>query len=513
MCFRRSGFKRLLLALLLPAFSAQAGECISLKKIDIDEQELMSPATRQQLFQPFIDACIDAQLIRRLLTQISDFYIAEGYVTTRPYLLEQDLQDGQIEVRVLKGRIEAIVDADSGQSNSRIGSAFAFHDDWLNLRQLESALETLQRPPSVTASFEILPGGEQGSSIVEIEFEESRALSVELGASAQTGLDPAFSLQASLDNPFDINDILTFRSNTGSLREAYQSNRGSELNYSFALAANLIELGYSELEYRQRVQGINDSYLSRGESRVSRISLNRQVLRRQRHSLNLVITLQQKNSRSFFDDVLIEVSSYATTQLQASLRHSWLQPWVQLTTSYAYHQGLDSLGARDDDYYTPESGFENPARLQFSKIIIDSMLQYYFDDPAYLASLNLNLQHSDDILFNDDQLSLGSQYTVRGYASALSGSNGGYLRGEVTRVMQTPGGGKRFTLSLGLDYGEVACEIDNHSVCGSIYGTAIGLGLSDANFNGKLLWGHPLKKISADVGDKDQFTLDLSWKF
>ena len=285
------------------------------------------------------------------------------------------------------------------------------------------------------------------------------------------------------------------------------------MNYSFALAANLIELGYSELEYRQRVQGINDSYLSRGESRVSRISLNRQVLRRQRHSLNLVITLQQKNSRSFFDDVLIEVSSYATTQLQASLRHSWLQPWGQLTTSYAYHQGLDSLGARDDDYYTPESGFENPARLQFSKIIIDSMLQYYFDDPAYLASLNLNLQHSDDILFNDDQLSLGSQYTVRGYASALSGSNGGYLRGEVTRVMQTPGGGKRFTLSLGLDYGEVACEIDNHSVCGSIYGTAIGLGLSDANFNGKLLWGHPLKKISADVGDKDQFTLDLSWKF
>lgn len=499
--------------MLLPAFSAQAEECIVLEKIDIDEQEVLSSASRQQLFQPHLGACIDAQLLRRLLAQISDFYIAEGYVTTRPYLQEQDILDGQIEIRVLKGRIESIIDADSGEADSKIRSAFAFHDPWLNLRQLESALETLQRPPSVSASFEIMPGSEQGSSIVAIEFEQAAAFSFELGASAQTGLDPAFSVLASLDNPLEINDILSFRSNTGSLREAYQSNRGSELSYSFALAANLFELGYSELEFRQRVQGINDSYLSRGDSRVSRISLERLLLRRQRHSLKLLIALQHKDSRSYFDDILIEVSSYATTQLQASLRHSWLQAWGQVTTRFSYHQGLDSLGARDDAYYTLENGFENPARLQFGKVVLDSLLQYYFDDPAYFASLNLHLQHSDDILFNDDQLSLGSQYTVRGYASALSASNGGYLRGEITRQLRAPGGGQRFSLSLGLDYGEAACEVDNRSVCGNIYGAAIGLGLSDANFNGRLLWGHPLKKIAADVGEKDQFTLDLSWSF
>ena len=111
----------------------------------------------------FVEQCINPELLREILTELSEWYLRQGYVTTRPYLEEQDISDGQVEVQVLVGRIEAIVDADTGQTNRRISTAFAFHDDILNLRELESSLEMMERPSSVTA--ETWPVLDHGNTI------------------------------------------------------------------------------------------------------------------------------------------------------------------------------------------------------------------------------------------------------------------------------------------------------------------------------------------------------------
>jgi hemolysin activation/secretion protein len=70
---------------------------------------------------------------------------------------------------------------------------------------------------------------------------------------------------------------------------------------------------------------------------------------------------------------------------------------------------------------------------------------------------------------------------------------------------------KSISVSAGVDYGDVKCEIDNPDVCGEIYSVGMGVEISDANFIGRLLWGHPLKEIGDDVGDQDIFSLDLRW--
>ena len=103
---------------------------------------------------------------------------------------------------------------------------------------------------------------------------------------------------------------------------------------------------------------------------------------------------------------------------------------------------------------------------------------------------------------------------MRGYSSSLSGSNAWYLQSNLTRQLRSvvnPFSGNPFTktisLSVGVDYGDAKCEVDNPDVCGEIYSVGAGIEISDANFNGRLLWGHPLKEI----GDEDIFTLDLRW--
>ena len=492
--------------------------CVALIRIDIEANEILTPAARQELIRPFLGACIDAELPRQILSRISDYFIDNGYVTTRPYLLEQDISDGQIEIRILVGTIEAVVDADSGHGNTKITTAFLFNGEILNLRELETSLETIERVPSVQAEFEIRPGTRQGSSIVAIKTTELNPLRLELGANAQTDLDSQVSFQASLDNLLNINDVLEVRFNSGEVRETYQSNRSRELAYSFPLGGYLLALNHSDIVYKQRIQGINESLVANGDTVADKLRISKVAARNQTHKFTLALSLELKDTQNFLENELIKVSSYKTSQLQFEMQHDWYRPWGKLATGYIFHQGLDSFGARDDGYFTRVDGAESEARLQFEKFSVDSQMLYYLEDPAWQLSLNLHLQYSEDILFDSDKLNLGSPYTVRGYSSALSGSNAWYLRGDITRQLKSvlnPVSGnaliKSIALSFGVDYGEVKCEIDNPDTCGEIYGAGLGLVVWDSNFSGRLLWGHPLKQIGDDIGSKDRFLLDLRW--
>ena len=517
---RRSGFSFLVLCLLLPVAprAQEAAACVPLAGVDFEASEILPPAAQAAIVMPYLHSCIDSALTRGLLADVSDYFIAAGYVTSRPYLLEQDVGDGRLEIRILVGTVEAVVDADSGVSDSRIAAAFLFTGEVLDLRELETALEALQAVASVEAELEIRPGARPGSSIVAVRRSETERLRLELGANAQTDLDDQLSLLLSYDNPLNINDNLQFRLNDSELRETLQSNRSRELAYALALGGYRISLSHREIEYRQRLQGVSGSFLSEGESATDSLRVWTSLARDQVSRLALAVSLELEDTDNFLEDVRIEVSSYRTSKLSLVLEHDWYRTWGQLSNSLGYHRGLDAFGARGDDFFESSDVADSEARLQFEKFTLDSRLRIYLLLPDWYYDAQLYLQYSDDILFASDKLYLGSPHTVRGYASALSGSNAGYLRNDITRRWETPGrsrdgsgGRKIIALSVGVDYGEAGCEVDNRDVCGQIYGAGAALAIHDANFSARLLWGHPLRELDDGVGDEDQFMLDLRW--
>ncbi len=506
------------LLLLLASPSLCAVECTRLVRVDVETSEILAADRARLLLSDFSGRCIDGTLTRELLAVLSDDLIERGYITSRPYLLAQDISDGQVEIRILVGRIEKVVDGASGRGNRRLASAFLFSGEVLNLRRLEAALEVMQRLPSVEASFEILPGSRPGSSIVSVDSSDKDRLRIEFGANAQTELEDRLSLYVALDNPLDINDQLELRLNDGEVLETYQTDSSEEISYAFALGDYLVGLGRADIEFEQRIQGNSGSFVSEGETVSETVRLDRGFARSQSGRWGFAISLERKDSRNFFDDELIDVSSYVTSQLQLELNHLWLQPWGQLSSQVIFHRGLDAFGARDDDYFERDDGSGSLARLQFEKYTLGGQLRYWLPPPGWSLDLALQLQYSDDILFDNDKLSLGSPYTVRGYASALSGSNAGYLRADILRLLQTaanPFGegslAKSITLSAGIDYGEVKCEADNADSCGQIYGAGVAIRVQDANFSGIFSWGHPLEEIGDDIGDRDIYHLDLRW--
>ncbi len=502
-----------------PIDAADDADCTPLQALHIEANPVINAAAVQALSAPFLGSCISPQLLRELLAVFSSHFIDRGYVTTRPYLLEQDISDGEIDVKLLVGAVEAIVDAQSGESNWRIASAFAFNSEILNLRELETSLEIIERPQSVQASLEIRPGNQQGGSIIAIDTLDSSQLQVELGANARSEVDPQLSIAATLDNPLNLNDILEFRYNSGDVYQAYQSDRSREWKYSAPLGSYLVTYLHSDINYRQRLQGINGSFLSEGESVSDRLQIDKLLGRSQSYRLNLGFALELEDSINEFEGEVIEVSSYKTSKAELDLRHDWFASWGRMFSRYAYQQGLDSFGARDDDFFAAEDGVGGEARLQFKKHVLESQVYYYLPNPDWQVNVNLHWQYSDDVLYDADKLFLGSENTVRGYNSALSGSNGWYAGSDLVKRLQSIGGAedanvllKSISLSLGFDYGEIRCEDDNPDVCGEIYGIGAGVVLADDNFNALLSWGHPLKELDDDVGSEDLFLLDLRWK-
>jgi hemolysin activation/secretion protein len=501
-----------------PSRANEGSGCIEFKVIDVKENALLDSSAAFALVSTLEGRCIDAQLIRAILSRISAYFIEQGYVTTRPYLLEQDISDGEIAIEVLVGSVEAVVDADSGKSNASIASAFAFNDQVLNLRELETSLEAIERPQSVQATFEIRPGAMQGGSIVAIKTVQSSPLRVELGANARTDVDPQLSFRATLDNPFNINDIVEFRYNSGDVFQAYQSDRSRELAYSVGFGSYQLSLSHSDITYKQRLQGISGSLLAEGDSVSDRLRLGKLLSRGQNYRFNLGIGIELEDSRNLFEGEVIDVSSYRTSKAEIELRHDWYASWGQLLTRYAHQWGLDAFGARDDEYFSAEDSIDDETRLQFKKHTLEGQLSYYLVSPGWSVQLKFHGQYSNDLLFDADKLFLGSEGTVRGYTSALAGSNGWYARSDLVKRMQalsSPFGGstltKSITLTLGIDYGEIRCEADNPDLCGDIYGLGAGIGITDDNFNGLLSWGHPLRELQDGIGSEDVFLLDLRW--
>ncbi len=76
----------------LPADDGSA--CLQVDSIDLSGANALTPPQRTRLLQPFIEQCLTANDLNRLLSDITNAYLKRGYVTTRAYLPPQDLQDG-----------------------------------------------------------------------------------------------------------------------------------------------------------------------------------------------------------------------------------------------------------------------------------------------------------------------------------------------------------------------------------------------------------------------------------
>jgi len=218
-----------------PVAAPDAARCFPVKRIHLQGASLISADAQAALFKPFMDQCLGVVQLNALLKSITDFYLERGYVTSRAYLPQQDLADGELEIRVVEGRLQGL---DGGTVASPRELAMSFPGQTgtlLNLRDLEQLLDQLNRLPSLQAQVQIEPGSELGSSKVQLSGQRQKPWRVSANRNndglPDTG-EQQWGVGLDWDSPLGLADQLSLRGSGDTVSDHWTDSNNQSLIYS-----------------------------------------------------------------------------------------------------------------------------------------------------------------------------------------------------------------------------------------------------------------------------------------
>lgn len=496
----------------------EGGVCREIREVSIRNATLLSRRSLQRLEASYSGRCLGVAEIERLLADVTAAYIAKGYVAARAYLPAQDLSGGSLYIEVEEGRIERIEVEDGDASSIAPANVMpGVAGEPLDLRDLEQALDQINRLASNNATMEILPGSAPGDSLVRFSNTPGRPLHLNLtydnSGQRATGRNQ-LGINLALDNPLGFNDFISL---THRRAQPYDSgSRGSwfnNLSYVLPWGYNTFSLSLSDSEYASQLKAPSGSRLkTSGDSQTYTLRLDRVLWRGQSAQWNLSSALTQKEQDNYLEDVLLGVSSrrLSVFDLDSSFTTRLFGGAFSLNLGMA--RGLHLFGSLKDAANLPDWA----PRAQFDKFKYGAGYSRAFRLAGQELSFSsqLNGQYAQDVLYGSERLSIGSPYTVRGFnEESISGDHGYYLRNELAlnRPQVLPGG--RVALLrpfIALDYGKAWNRTEESA--SDLSSASLGLGLFSGPLSLNLALSHPLDspKYGDDRGDTLSFSLSLS---
>ena len=449
-----------------------------------------------------LPACIGSEGINVLLRRIQNRLIDLGYVTTRVVVEPQDLRSGMLVLTVIPGKVGRIQLQDQSAIPFATRGTLWFampmaQGDILNIRNIEQGLENLKRVPSADANMELVPTDAVGETDVVIAYKQSLPFHLTLGLD-DSGTKSTGRLQGSAtfswDNVLTLNDMF-YISGTRSFKrdsddaEGDYGSKNISLYYSIPWKNYLLTLSGSKYSYHQTVAGAFESYTYSGESQQMKANLSRLLSRGSLHKTYVNAALWTKKSHNYINDTEIEVQRRRTAGWEVGLNHTQYigNATLQLSTNYKRGTGGNkSLPA-------PEEAFgEGTSRMQIFTAGVDFTYPFTIGNQPFRFNTSWNGQWNGTPLTQQDKLSIGGRYTVRGFDGelSLSGEKGWLWRNELGWNIANKG----HELYLGIDRGKVHSSQEELQIGDSLMGGAIGLRGKLWGINYDYFVGVPIKK-------------------
>lgn len=443
--------------------------------------------------------CLGTQGINAVLAQVQNAIIARGYVTTRVLAAAQDLNDGQLTLTIVPGRIRSIrLEGDPAARAALHAAVPARAGQLLNLRDFEQALENLRRSAGnrVDIRLEAAAGddAQPGQSDVVIHLQRSFPLRVSItvddGGARSTGRYQG-NLGIAWENPLLLGDLLHLGLNEdlGGGERGRRGSRGSAIHYSVPLGYWLLGLSASEYRYHQEVAGINQSYLYRGLGSSADLRLARTVYRDAVRKSTLSLRLYTRGARNFIEDAEILVQRRRTAGWEAEIAHREHLGRTVLDLSLTYRHGTAAFGTLKAAEEASGNGATRPrlwradASLQLPFALGAQPLRY---------STQWRAQWQRTPLVPQDRFSIGGRHTVRGFdgEQTLSADRGWLWRNELALAF----GAGAHEAYVALDHGRVGGPSARWLAGTRLSGGAIGIrgGLGAVRYD--IFAGRPLSR-------------------
>lgn len=464
----------------------QDEQCFQIETILDEGITLLSNEEKQALYNNYRGNCNSLTDLSNLARQLTALYLKKGYITSQVYIKPQNISSRKVTLYAVEGKVAQIV-----PDELYINSAFMGQkDDYLNLRDLENAVETINRLPSNHAKMDLIPSSEVGYTDVSIENNTTNRINGSIGinnfGTKKTG-DKQGSLALNVDNPLGINDQFVVNLNSTDKHFQNENSIGDGYEYSFPIGGLLTTLSYRKSSYAQYVYGGINQYDSNGDTKTYTLALNYKLFHNESHRVNIGSSVSQYQTKNYLSESLIETASYDLSKVGVMIDYMYQTADFYTYIALNYTQGTDWFNAT------------NPTSLneKYSLYTIDASLVKRLD--AFQYSLSAHYQHSNYQLFSTNQISIGGHYSVRGFQKeGLSGNTGYYIRNEFSYTPQN-----KFleyfdqTYFIAFDGGEIKKEEDTNG--GKLLSDAVGLKLKQGNFDMNFYYAMPLYKKDVSV--------------
>lgn len=469
--------------------SQPGGPCFAIHTITLSGVTLISAKAQQKLTAPWQNRCLNMAKITELTSAISDWYISRGYITSRAFLTEQDLSQGELRIVVLEGKLRHIrLDGDSPRMLKMVFPGL--EGKVLNLRDIEQGMEQINRLRSNPVQIEIVPDSEPGYSSVNLtatpEFPLSASVSLDNSGQKSTGEN---QLNGSLggNNLLGVADkwfVSGGRSSdfaTGYDAQSFQTGVSVPWGYS------LLDYSYAWSNYRTTLINMGYPWMSTGDTKTHRLNLSRVVFRNGDIKTALSAGITQRSSRNWLNDAPLTSSTRNLSSLQLGVSHTQKILGGVATFNPAYSHGTPWFNAETDEDKTGDV-----PRAQFRKWSLNASFQRPVTrDLLWLTSLYG--QWSPDRLYGSERLTLGGESSVRGFKEQyISGDNGGYWRNELNYALFTLPVFGQISATVALDGGWLEKDRLDHYASGTVWGASAGLGSAGRWFASQISAGTPL---------------------
>ena len=468
-----------------------------------------------------------AQLIEAA-SQITQFYLQQGYITSGAYLPAQNLQSDIVQIQVLEGSLADIeVNVVEGRLKpnyiyNRIKKAVSIP---LNIDRLTEALQLLQLNPLISSlDAELSAGIQPGTNSLSVSVVGADTFN--LTAKLNNYRNPSIGtfergVELSEANLLGIGDKITaaYKNTDGSNK--YEGSYTLPINasngtlaFNFSIANNeIIESSVEDLDIKVDSRDFDFSWrqpiLQQAKAEVS-----------QEFALDL--TASRRESDSSILGVAFPISPGADEN--GELRTSVLrfgQEWLQrsrrevFSVRSQFNFGINAFDATVSNEEPDSQFFTWRGQLLYLSLLGSSETRSTVNPSILLRS---DLQLSTDALIPVEQFSLGGNATVRGYRQdALLTDNGFFVSAETRLPIATfPSIKGTLQLTPFIDLG-IGWNTDNEP---TDFNTLIGTGLGllwemEDRLTARIDWGIPLvnRDEDKDTLQENGIYLKLEYSF
>jgi hemolysin activation/secretion protein len=499
---------------------AEQERCLDIRKIELRGAELVDAGDQSRLLAPYIGQCLGPTRLNELLRAVTHFYLDCGYVTSRAYLPQQDLSQGQLEIRVVEGRLEGLDGREGGLSDRQLRMAFPGKTgERLNLRELEQMVDQLGRLPSQQARIELKPGEQIGGSRVQLLSESSKPWRVRLArhndGERSTG-EQQWGLGFDWDNPLGMNDQLVLRAGRDAVSDSYRHSHQQALNYSLPWGWWTFRYGYNQSYYRTLNQGAGFNFKVDGDSNNHYLRAERVLHRDALSKSGMHLAVSHQRSRNYIQDSLIDVSSQRLSELSVGLNHGRRIGHAFVNADIGWQHGIGAFDAQRAGQ--PRSG-EPVARYNKYNLTLSYLQPFERWGESFSVDSLLHIQRSEDVLFAAQRISIGGRHSVRGFKDqSLSGDSGGYWRNNLRWRRTLNWQALRpllseYSVALAYDIGQIKSDAYNPRRRGRMSGNAIELSARGEHLAASLTFARSLDRPGV-IGQEEHplhFRIDLNF--